>query len=154
MRARLALLALSVTGPLALLAGCGDPEPVTQSGLPYADANRICREVAKRFQEVQRDSPRSFEQGEQLLSVLSDAAEKGARALEQVDAPPLQTIAFERYLKSRARVGKLLEKGLQAARDEEGQAYEEARVAANSAADQRRRLARYAGLSDCAGAER
>lgn len=139
---------------MSLLTGCGESEPATKSGLPYADANRICVEVAKRFREVQQDSPRSFEQGERLLSVLSDAADTGERALEQVDAPPLQAIPFERYLRSRARVGKLLEKGLKAARAEEGQTYEEARVAANSTADERRRLARYAGLSGCANAER
>lgn len=147
-------MTLSAAASVSLLAGCGDSKPAATSGLPYADANRICLGVAERFEDVQQESPRSFEQGEVLLTVLADAADTGARALERVEAPPLQAVAFERYLESRARVGELLGKGLQAARDEDGQTYEDVRVAANSTADERRRLAKYAGLSDCAAAER
>ena len=73
--------------------------------------------------------------------------------MERVEAPPLQAIAFKRYLKSRERVGDLLEQGLQAAKDEKGETYEKVRVASNSAADERRQLAEYSGLGDCAAAE-
>ncbi len=72
----------------------------------------------------------------------------------KIEVPPLKAIAFSRYLEARERVGDLLERGLEAAREEEGKTYERVRLAANAAADERRRLARYAGLEDCAAAER
>jgi hypothetical protein len=153
-RVRLPVTALAALAAVAGLAGCGDADSPATVGLPYSDANRICAEVAKRFEEVQVDSPRSFEQGAELLTVLSDAAKAGERALAQIEVPPLKAAAFSRYLKARERVGDLLERGLQAARDEEGKEYEDVRLAANAAADERRRLARYAGLEECAAAER
>jgi hypothetical protein len=155
MRARIPALLLATLSIAGALVGCGgDDSAPASAGLPYLEANRICTEVANRFEKVQVDSPRSFEQGAELLSVLSDAADAGERALSEIDVPPLQAIAFERYLKARKRVGDLLEKGLQAARDEEGKTYEHVRLAANAAAAERRRLAKYAGLRECAAAER
>lgn len=151
MRARLLITALGAA--LFSLTGCGGSSDETTAGRPYTDANRICVEVAKRFADVQADSPRSFEQGEQLLAVLSKTAQDGEDALEQVVAPPLQALAFQRYLKSRREVGAKIDRGLQATKDEEGKTYERMRVAVNSGSDQRRRLAAAAGLEGCATAE-
>jgi hypothetical protein len=135
--------------------GCGGSGDESAAAVrPYADANRICLEVAKRFDDVQEDSPRSFEQGEQLLKVLAQTAQDGARALDEVEAPPLQALAFERYLASRKKVEDLIARGVQAAQDEEGEAYERLRVAANDGADKRKELAAEAGLDGCATAER
>ena len=144
------LITLAAGGALG---GCGGDEAAAPTGLPYVEADRICTEVAKRFEEVQADSPRSFEQGAELLEVLSDATDTGQRALAKVEVPPLQAIPFARYMKARERVGDLLQRGLQAARDEEGTTYERVRLAANADADERRRLAEYAGLEECAAIE-
>ena len=137
------------------LGGCGGSADEAVTAIrPYADANRICIEVAKRFDDVQQDSPRSFEQGEQLLKVLAQTAQDGARALDQVEAPPLQALAFDRYLQSRKRVEDLIARGVQAAQDKEGQTYDRLRVAANDGAGERSKLAAEAGLDGCATAER
>ena len=153
-RPYLPIAAVGVSAVLGL-AGCGDSDgDPTPAVRPYADANRICREVATRFDDLQKDSPRSFEQGEQLLTVLSQTAQNGARALDQVEAPALQALAFERYLKSRDRVGDLIDRGVQAAKDEEGETYDDLRVMVDSGAEQRRKLAERAGLKGCAATER
>jgi hypothetical protein len=153
-RSRLPIVILGISAVVGL-GGCGgSDDEIATAARPYADANRICLEVAKRFDDVQEDSPRSFEQGEQLLKVLAQTAQDGARALDQVGAPPLQALAFDRYLQSRKRVEDLIARGVQAAQDEEGETYERLRVAANDGADKRSELASEAGLDGCATAER
>jgi hypothetical protein len=152
-RSRLTIAMLGISAAVGF-GGCGSGDETAAPVRPYADANRICLEVAKRFDDVQQDSPRSFEQGEQLLKVLAQTADDGARALDQVEAPPLQALAFDRYLQSRKRVEDLIARGVKAAQDEEGEAYERLRVTANHGADERKELAAEAGLDGCATAER
>lgn len=148
----IAVLGVSV---IAGLAGCGDSGGDAAAAVrPYADANRICLEVAKRFDDLQKDSPRSFQQGEQLLTALSQTAREGAAALEEIEPPALQALAFQRYLKSRDRAENLIDRGVQAAKDEMGDTYENLRVTVSKGAEQRHRFAAQAGLEGCAAAER
>ncbi len=152
-RSRL-LIAITVVSGVFGLSGCGSSGgDVTVAGRPYADANKICLDVAERFADLQKDPPRSFQQGEQLLTVLSQTAEDGARALGEVEPPALQALSFERYLKSRDRVGDLIERGVQAAKSERGEAYDSLRTKVEDGAEERRRLAERAGLHGCAAAE-
>ena len=151
-RPRIAIATLPILA-IAGIGGCGDSDHAPAAVRPYADANRICAEVAKRFADLQVDSPRSFEQGEELLTALAQTAGDGARALREIDPPPLQALAFDRYLDSRGRVEDLIDRGVQAAKEEEGEAYDRLRVAANAGADRRGELAAQAGLEGCAKAE-
>jgi hypothetical protein len=152
MRMRSATLVVAGLALMALVTGCGDSGG-DAADTPYRDANRICREVADRFDELQAQAPRSFEQGAELLQALAAASAEGEQAMGDVVAPPLNAAAFERYLRSRAKVGSLLDRGLQAARDEDARAYERVRAASNAASDERSKLAMKAGLPGCAHAE-
>ena len=73
--------------------------------------------------------------------------------VDQVEPPALQALAFERYLKSRDKVGDLIDRGVQAAKDEQGETYEKLRVRVDDGAAGRRKLAARAGLEGCAAAE-
>ena len=149
------LLAIVATG---LMAGCGGTDielGAPSSGVTYPDgADEICAEVAKRFAEAQAESPRSFEQAEELTSSLLDLAGQGEAGLAAIAPPPDAEAEYERYLAARAEVVELLEDGLAAAQDEDGKAYESAREDVGEGAAERERLARVAGLRGCAAAER
>lgn len=153
-----ALLAVTAVATVAILAGCGgahlelDLELDAGSEYPAA-AEQVCAEVSKRFAQAQGDTPRSFEQAEELMSALSEVARQGQGALEQITPPPERAKAYERYLASRAEVVILLEGGLAAAREQDGEAYQQARDDAAAGARERARLAKAAGLRECAAGE-
>ena len=140
-------------------AGCGGTDlvldPAADAGGPYPRAaNEICAEVADRFAEAQKETPRSFGQAAELLAVLGELAEQGEEALAGIDAPPADAAAYERYLDARADVVAELDRALTAAREENGQAFADAREAVRDGAGERARLARAAGLRGCAAGER
>jgi hypothetical protein len=141
------------------LAGCGgtnirlNPDVGAGGGYPEA-ADEICAEVADRFAEAQAETPRSFEQAVELLTVLGDLARQGEDALAEIEPPTEDEDAYRRYLQARADVVAELERGLTAAESEDGQAFADARDAVRKGAEERERLARAAGLRACAAAER
>jgi hypothetical protein len=145
----------------ALLAGCGgadldldiDVDAPEASDYPQA-AEQVCEDVSAGFAEAQRETPRSFDQAEELMTALVGVAGDGQELLDEVEAPGDRAQAYERYLQARAEALALLEDGLAATREEDGQAYEDARRALAEGAAERRRLALAAGLSGCAAAER
>lgn len=144
-----------------LLAGCGGTDNDLDVGVDAPEgseypqaAEQVCEDVSAGFDEAQRETPRSFEQAEELMTALAGVGADGQELLEGVEAPDERAQAYERYLQARAEAVALLEDGLEAAREADGQAYEDARRALADGAAERRRLAVAAGLSGCAAAER
>ena len=88
------------------------------------------------------------------MSALSEIATDGEEALSAVTPPAGRAAAFESYLAARREVIELIEAGLDAARDEDGDAYQRAREQVVEGARDRERLARAAGLRRCAAGER
>lgn len=149
----------------ATLAGCGGTDAefeseIETSDLPTvageypADAERICAGVTEGFGQAQAEVPRSFEQAEELMLALSDLANEGQAALAGITPPPLSAAAYASYLEGRAEVVELIDRGLVAAREEDGEAYQQAREEVGRGARERRRLALEAGLLQCAAGER
>ena len=141
------------------LAGCGgtnirlNPDAGAAGGYPEA-ADEICAEVTDRFAEAQAETPRSFEQAVELLTVLGDLARQGEEALSEIEPPAEDEDAYDRYLQARAEVVAEIERGLAAAQAEDGQAFADARDAVREGSGERERLARAAGLRECAAGER
>jgi hypothetical protein len=143
----------------AALGGCGganiELDITASSGTVYPEAaDGICAEVTRRFAQAQEETPRSFDQADELMSALVNVARQGEEALTALDAPPAQEDAFARYLAARADVIGLLEDGLAAARTGDGEAYQAARERVGKGAAERERLALAAGLRRCAAGER
>jgi hypothetical protein len=142
-----------------VLAGCGgtniELDLSASSGADYPKAaDEICAEVTRRFAQAQEETPRSFDQAVELMSALGDLARQGEDALEAVSPTPEAEAAYARYLAARAEVITLLEDGLAAAREGDGEAYQAARDEVGAGAAERERLARAAGLRECAAGER
>ena len=143
------------------LAGCGGPDLNLGSGdfigAPDGDyeeaASSICEQVAQRFEEAQANEPRTFEQGGQVVGTLLEVATTGESQLATLDPPDARGAAFERYLDARAEVVALLERAQDAAADEDGTAFEDARSEAEDGVNERAKLAKRAGLPACARAE-
>lgn len=159
--------ALTLTLVLAL-AGCGGTELEFDRGSPItspdggsdggssefaAAADQVCEQVEQRFEEAQRETPRSFDEAVQVTEALVQIASQGDEVLGSLSPPEAEAAAFERYLDSRAEAVGFLETALEAARDEDGQAYEDARSALNDGSAKRSKLARQAGLVGCAAVE-
>jgi len=149
----------------ATLAGCGGTDlefesEIETSDLPAvegeypADADRICAGVTEGFEQAQAEVPRSFEQAEELMLALSELATEGQAALAAITPPAESADAYASYLEGRAEVVELIDRGLAAAREEDGEAYQQAREEVGVDARERRRLAREAGLRECAAGER
>jgi len=127
--------------------------PTVEGAYP-ADAERICAGVTEGFEQAQAEVPRSFEQAEELMLALSELATEGQAALAAITPPPQSAAAYASYLEGRAEVVELIDRGLAAAQEEDGEAYQEAREEVGVDARLRRQLAVQAGLSECAAGER
>ena len=147
---RTAVLRLSaVVALLAALAavaiGCGGSDDALPS-----DIGGVCREVADRFGQLQEQPPSSYEQAAATVNALLELADRGDEALAQLSDQAPDPESYGVYLQARAGVARRLEAASKAIDDENPRAYDLARSAANEGATKRRRLARDAGLDECA----
>lgn len=141
---RLAALALAAAALGIAAAGCGDDDELPD------DIAGVCEVVAERFAELQRTPPRSYPEAEERIEALLEIASRGDRALAGLTDEAPDPEAYARWLERRKQVAAKLERALEAIRDEDPGAYDEARAAANEGAGERRRLAEAAGLDACA----
>jgi hypothetical protein len=148
-RSRAIVAAVAAAVAIALLAmlllGRGNPFGEAET------AGEVCSLVAERFDELQRPPPRAFSEAEQMMEGLVEAAEDGQDALADLD-PPAEEGSYERYLDARDQVSDLLAEALEAVRDRDPERYRDARQRANEGIAERRRLARRAGVPECAAA--
>lgn len=152
----------SLLAAAVALGGCGGPDVdlgagqglVTASGDLDPASAIVCREVARRFDEIQAEAPQTFEQAGVLVTALIEAAWAGEEVLRTLDVPAGRARAFDLYLEGREEVITQLERARDAAEAEDGGAYERAREAASEGRWRRFRLAVRAGLDGCAKVER
>jgi hypothetical protein len=144
----LAAVPLVALAGASAIAGCGGSDPVSAEEL-VEQADEICREVNEGFAEIQREPPANAadgaEQADGLLGVTSDAQDR----LRDIEPPDELGDPYDRYLETRDEVGDALERGKQAAEDQDGAAYGRAQEEAAAEAPERRRLARELGFSVC-----
>jgi len=134
-----------------LLAGCGGgggSEQVSTAELVQR-ADAICAKERSSFARIQSQAPPNAsvaaDQTDELIDVTQDANSQ-LRALK----PPQQLAsAYQRYLLARDRVIDEMNRGEEAAQDQDSAVYGASQAAVARGAPERRKLARALGLKVC-----
>jgi hypothetical protein len=149
-RARSSLLVLPAVLILALGAGCGGggSERVTAAELVQR-ADAICSTERKSFARIQDHPPPNASVAADQTDELIKATEEANAKLRDLKPPePLQS-SYDEYLKARGRVIEQMNRGEDAAQDQDSTAYGAAQAAVAREAPERRKLARALGLKVC-----
>jgi hypothetical protein len=130
--------------------GCGgdDGEELTREEF-LAQGDEICKEGRTQFAELQRDPPQSAAESAELTRQLIEITEGEIEDLRALDPPAESEQALADYLESREAGLEILEKGLEAAENEDAQAYAEAQAQISRSQVDRARLAERVGFSEC-----
>jgi hypothetical protein len=114
-----------------------------------AKGDDICQHAHEQSAEAQKNVPKSAEGTATLTQNVIQISENEVAALRALNAPPSVQPALDRYLQSREQVIALLKKALQAAQDENLQAYVKAQSASAAGQVRRTTLARAVGFTQC-----
>jgi hypothetical protein len=148
-RAR-ALAGGAAAAAVLALVGCGDGE-AEQLGPEQlrAQADELCRAGQERFAEIQAQAPSNSAEALAQTDELIDVAEDELSELRSLRPPEELRDAYDAYLVARGRALELMKEGRDSAqaRDADGYAEAQAKVAADSGA--RAKLATAAGLRSC-----
>jgi hypothetical protein len=98
---------------------------------------------------VQEDEPQTAIQAQAQTERLVAAAEEELAGVEDLNEPDALSESVSRYLHARDQGIDLLRRGLEAARDNDGDAYARAQVDLARGQLERERLARRIGLTEC-----
>jgi hypothetical protein len=139
--ALIAIAALLDVGPFA------DETLTEQQFITRAD--EICADSRDRFREAQRERPETAIQAQAQTERLIATAEQELADVENLNEPGSLSEPLSRYLTARDNGIELLRKGLEAARDNDGEAYAQAQLELARGQLGRMRLAQQVGLSEC-----
>ena len=144
--------AITVTGAILALAGCGeDAEQVSAEEL-VSRGDEICAEGRKRFDQVQSQSLPNASAAAEQTAQLVDAATDELNELRDIRPPDELRERYDRYLEARGRALELLEQGQEAAEEKDADAYVKAQAEAAAAQPERLKLARAVGFRECSKA--
>jgi hypothetical protein len=146
--AGLLLLAGIIAGAALLDLGPFDDETLTERQF-VTRADEVCGDAHDRFREAQRSRPQTAVQAQAETERLIATAEQELADLENLSEPASLSEPLSRYLAARDKGIELLRKGLEAARDNDGEAYATAQVELARGQLERLRLARQVGFSEC-----
>jgi hypothetical protein len=145
--ASIALLALC-GAVLSACGGGGGSEQVTAAELVQR-ADRICREEQSAFTRVQAHAPPNASVAADQTEELLKATEGASSQLRDLKPPDGLQPGYDRYLEARDRAVDQLQRGKDAADDQDSAAYGAAQAALARDAPQRRKLAGALGLKVC-----
>ena len=149
-RPPLTALLAAVACAAAAHAGCG---PFGDEGLTeeefIAEGNAICERGREQYLELQRDPPSSASEAAELTRRLIEITESEIEDLRELNAPGASEDALDDYLESREAGLEILRDGLEAAEDQDAQAYSEAQAQVARGQVDRARLAERVGFSEC-----
>ena len=145
------LLPLLIAGAVTILAiaGCGDGSDEVSAGELVQKGDEVCRGVQERFAEIQAQPPASASEGAEQAGELLGVADDAQAELRDIQPPEELRDRYDGYLDARDEVGAALERGKQAAENQDGAAYGRAQEEAAAGAPERRRLARGLGFKVC-----
>ena len=129
--------------------GCGDGSEEVSAEELVQQGDEICREVQERFSEIQAQPPANASEGGQQAGELLGVADDAQAELREIEPPEELRDRYEAYLDTREGVSDALERGEQAAEDQDGEAYGQAQEEAVGGAPERQRLARELGFTVC-----
>jgi hypothetical protein len=126
------IASLALAAAVAVTECGGGSEEVSAEEL-VQKGDDVCGNVQERFAEIQAAPPASATQGE----------------LRDLEPPEKLRDRYDAYLDARESVSDELERGKQAAEDQDGEAYGKAQEEAVGGAPERRKLARKLGFRVC-----
>jgi hypothetical protein len=109
----------------------------------------VCGNVQERFAEIQAAPPASATEGAEQAGKLLGVADDAQGELRDLEPPEELRDRYDAYLDARESVSDELERGKQAAEDQDGEAYGKAQEEAVGGAPERRKLARKLGFRVC-----
>jgi hypothetical protein len=143
-------IVLAALSALALAIGCGgdDGEELTKEEL-IAQGDAICKEGREQFAQLQKDPPQSAAESAELTRQLIEITEEEIDALRDLNAPEDSQAALDDYIEAREEGLEILNRGLEAAEDEDATAYAEAQAQIARSQVDRARLAERVGFKEC-----
>ena len=132
----------------ALLSGCGGKEQVTAAEL-VQKGDAICRDLEKRFSEIQAAPLVTSSDGADQAEALHDAARDSIDDLRNFEPPEALRATYDRYLHAKEDTLQYFDAGKEAADNRDGTAYAAAEAAVARGAPERARLAKSLGFKVC-----
>ena len=132
----------------ALLSGCGGKEQVTAAEL-VQKGDAICRDLEKRFSEIQAAPLVTSSDGADQAGALHDAAKDSIDDLRHFEPPEDLRATYDRYLDAKEDTLQYFDADKEAADNRDGTAYAAAEAAVARGAPERARLAKSLGFKVC-----
>ena len=143
----LALVPLALF-PVAAVAGCGGPEPVSAAEL-VQKGDAICREEQSKFSQIQATPLVNASEGSDRADQLHDVAKDSIDSLRDLEPPEPQRDPYDRYLDAKENTLQYFDQGKEAADNRDGRAYSAAETAVAQGAPERAQLAKALGFKVC-----
>lgn len=138
---------------LAVLAIVLDLGPLADDELSSAEfltqGDEICAQAHEDFLEIQGSTPRTADDAASQVEALIEVAEDERDKISELGQPAALDEGVADYLADRDKGIKILRDGLEAARDDDAEAYEEAQAKLASEQGKRRDAAHKLGFNKC-----
>jgi hypothetical protein len=144
-----ALLTAAAALAAVAIAGCGGGSEEVSAEELVQEGDEVCRKVQERFAEIQAEPPANATEGAEQAGELLGIADDAQAELREIEPPEELRDRYDAYLDTRESVSDALERGKQAAEDQDGEAYGKAQEEAVGGAPERTRLARELGFGVC-----
>lgn len=144
-----ALLTAAAALAAAGIAGCGGGSEEVSAEELVQKGDEVCGTVQERFAEIQTAPPASATEGAEQAGELLGIADDAQAELSEIEPPEELRDRYDAYLAARESVSDALERGKQAAENQDGGAYGKAQEEAVGGAPERQRLARGLGFRVC-----
>ena len=145
---RTSVAALATVVAAAVLASCGGGDSVTADQF-RADANKVCSDLERNLDRIQRRLPQTADQAEEQASAIVDVSQQALGNLRKIDAPEELSDGYDRYLEARERAIGFAEDSRDAAADNDADGYVRGKRRLAAGQPERRREALQLGLGAC-----
>jgi hypothetical protein len=145
---RQTVVTLAAIAAAGLLASCGGGDSATPEQF-RADANKVCRDLERNLDRIQRRLPQTADQAEEQASAIVDVSQQALDNLRKINAPDELSDAYDRYLNARERAIGFAEDSRDAAADNDADAYARGKRRLAAGQPERRREALGLGLNAC-----
>ena len=152
MRSANLIRAAAVTSAAAALfasvGGCGGGDSATPDQF-RADANKVCRDLERNLDRIQRTVPSTADQAAKQASAIVDVSQQALDNMRKIDAPDELQSAWDQYLNARDRAIGFAEDSRDAAADNDADGYVRGKRRLAAGQPARREMALKLGLEDC-----
>jgi len=148
-RAGRTISALPALAILALTGGCGGGKQQVTAAELVQKGDQICRQEQSGFSQIQAHPPANASDASDQTKALVKTAESADSKLSALQPPDELKAQLDSYLSARDRAVDQLQKGQDAAENQDSATYGAAQAAVVRSAPERRRLARAVGFKVC-----